>query len=397
MDILFNDIKHILSIQIKPRHDGIFDQYSRIFMPKILLLSSIAVGVNWYVDKLTCTKSENIEFSSEFINEACWINGFYIYKNMTNRMTTYYGIPEDITRDGLKKDGSLCTVTRRSDCIPMEKLYYIQYQWFPFFIASLMILYFIPYTAFKIVNTDLISLKNAIKTQTSDDVFCTYFNKSLNSTLRVRCKIFINFAIKIAYIFSNVATLLLIDYILNGGYLSYARNWFRWTEKTGSSMLDYSKYRSTFRAGEILLPSFGLCDIQEQWMDKTNLKINKHKFICEFSAHVLYHYVLILLWFFVVFGIISSALGLFFHATTYLLIILPFAKHSKKTGSVLKALTLREQEYLEYIHSQNTPLYGLIINKLRQERFKDSSNVSIEILKQQVLELSNQLHKINRG
>ena len=159
MDVFIKDVKRILSIQIKPRHDGLFDQYSRIFMPKILLLSSLAVGVNWYVDKLTCTISEKVEFSHEFINEACWINGFYIYRNMTDKMTQYYGIPGDISKDGLsKEDGSLCSVKEKGQiCVRMDKLYYIQYQWFPFLIASLMTLYFIPHIVFKIVNADLVS------------------------------------------------------------------------------------------------------------------------------------------------------------------------------------------------------------------------------------------------
>ena len=212
----------------------------------------------------------------------------------------------------------------------------------------------------------------------------------------MRYKVFVNTVVKVAYIFSNIGTLLLINRSLNGGYLSYARNWFRWTEMESSLMLDYSKYRSTFRAGEILLPSFGLCDIQEQWMDEVSSKANEHKLICEFSAHVLYHYVLILLWFFIVIGIITSSLGFLYHATTYLLILLPFMKKSLKTGSVFKTLTLREQEYLEYVRSQNIALYGLLINKLRQERLEESCNASIDILKKQVLEISNQLEKLNR-
>ena len=37
---------------------------------------------------------------------------------------------------------------------------------------------------------------------------------------------------------------------------------------------------------------------------------NKHKFVCELSQNVLYQYVLIVLWFAVVFGLIASAVGL---------------------------------------------------------------------------------------
>ena len=52
------DIKTLLAIRIKPRHDGMCDQYHRIFMVKILLVSTIIIGVNQYKDSIACIVPE---------------------------------------------------------------------------------------------------------------------------------------------------------------------------------------------------------------------------------------------------------------------------------------------------------------------------------------------------
>ena len=65
--MIAGDIKNMLSIHIKPRHDSIPDQYSRIFMVKLLLVCTIIIGVNQYNDKVTCIiPGKEITFS-EFL------------------------------------------------------------------------------------------------------------------------------------------------------------------------------------------------------------------------------------------------------------------------------------------------------------------------------------------
>ena len=48
---------------------------------------------------------------SDFVHSACWIQGFYIYTEMVNKLdeSGYYGIPKDINMDGLTEDGRLCS------------------------------------------------------------------------------------------------------------------------------------------------------------------------------------------------------------------------------------------------------------------------------------------------
>ena len=61
------------------------------------------------------------------------------------------------------------------ECIPMKKQFYLQYQYMPFLIASFAFLYYGPYMLFRVVNTDLESLKEAIKGGESVSAPPTYF------------------------------------------------------------------------------------------------------------------------------------------------------------------------------------------------------------------------------
>ena len=49
-----------------------------------------------------------------------------------------------------------------SVCRPFVKRYYLQYQWMPFYVATLSLMYYLPYVFFRIINTDMISLKSTL-------------------------------------------------------------------------------------------------------------------------------------------------------------------------------------------------------------------------------------------
>lgn len=193
--MIFEDLHRMLSIKFKQRRDSYFDQYTRLLAPKFLLVSSIIISINWFQDEVHCLVPSNVDMSADFVSNTCWINGLYIYQNMTNRTSKevgYYGIPLDVSFDSLYRDGRPCSVVTRHgrvkpNYIPMEKIYYLQYQWFPFFIASLMILYFLSYTMLIIVNIDMVSKIRtyfkylffpALYTQTSKSNFCELAFKS---------------------------------------------------------------------------------------------------------------------------------------------------------------------------------------------------------------------------
>ena len=75
--------------------------------------------------------------------------------------SSYYGIPVDIQKNGINAQGHLCSTEyehrvhhdRKADrCKPMKKQYYLQYQYMPFYTASLAFLFYIPYMIFKVSN-----------------------------------------------------------------------------------------------------------------------------------------------------------------------------------------------------------------------------------------------------
>ena len=70
----------------------------------------------------------------------------------------YYGIPKKTYNDGLDDNGQLCVVEKQKQnkkCTPMTRQYYLQYQWMPFYLATLAMLYYLPYMLFRVVNNDL--------------------------------------------------------------------------------------------------------------------------------------------------------------------------------------------------------------------------------------------------
>ena len=54
MSFATKDFKDIFKIKIKPRHDSLTDQYHRIFMVKLLLISSLVMGISWFKDSVNC-------------------------------------------------------------------------------------------------------------------------------------------------------------------------------------------------------------------------------------------------------------------------------------------------------------------------------------------------------
>merc|ERR1712151_993832 len=103
----------------------------------------------------------------------------------------------------------------------MKKQFYLQYQYMPFLIATFAMLYYLPYLIFKVVNTDLVSLKNDIKlgTATADGLVNSYFNEQINSRRRMRYRVGMMVAIRFLYLLANLVVLLSLNSILLGNYL----------------------------------------------------------------------------------------------------------------------------------------------------------------------------------
>ncbi|XP_066925423.1 uncharacterized protein [Clytia hemisphaerica] len=376
-----DSIKQILSVKIKPRHDSYSDQFSRIFMVKIMMISALLVGLSWYTDKINCIIPSALGVDGNFVAQACWINGLYVYKDIRYHVNDigYYGLPRDINNDGMFENGDICATTDSSHrvnekCRPMEKTFYLQYQYMTFIMAALAVLYYAPYAFFRLINQDIVSLKGSINDNDAEGIVKNYFNYKINSEFRMRMRIIGNIMIKLLYIVGNVAAFLIVDGVLNGDYKTYGITWTTWSKLPNSMAYDYMGQRLSAKPGNILLPSFAFCEVHEAAQDIKNVITNKHKFVCELSQHILYQYVFIICWFTMVISIAVAVLGFIMQIAEHIMTMACFMKGGAPARKMYQVLTLRECEYLEYIRRKNMPLYGAVIQKLKEERYDGLAN-----------------------
>jgi len=372
------DIKGMLSITIKSRHDSHMDQYNRIFMVKLFMVTSLIMGISWFQDSISCIIPDAHGISGGFVSQTCWIQGVYVYKELKDRVdeVAYYGIPKDITLDGILKDspsGELCPLVPKlnkrpsENCKPMEKTFFLQYQYFPFMIASFAILFYIPYVAFRTANNDLISLKNTVKGDEPDaeKIAKHYFDTRTNPQRNNMLRIVFNVLIKVLYLVANLVCFLGLDSLLNGEFTSYGSKWISWTRLDNSVAYDYMGMRDFPKPGNNLLPPFGYCEVHASAKDIKESYANKHKFVCELSQNVLYQYCLVVLWFALIFGIVISCVGIIVLFVHYAIGIFGFKAHGPTGKKIFKLLSFRELEYLEFIRKRDIALYGEVLDKLK--------------------------------
>ena len=56
MSMITGNIKSLLQVKFKARHDNYTDQFNRIFMVKIAMVSSMLLGLNWFKENKKKTK-----------------------------------------------------------------------------------------------------------------------------------------------------------------------------------------------------------------------------------------------------------------------------------------------------------------------------------------------------
>lgn len=190
----------------------------------------------------------------------------------------------------------------------------------PFFIASLIIPYYIPYIFHRTVNRDLINLKDALKEDEPniERIVNHFFNVFRHPTLQSWWIVICNIIIKVFYIATNVGTFLAIDYLLNYRFRLYGHQWIEWSKLKNNVQFDYLGRRNFPTPGNFLLPAFGYCQVHNSAKDVKESKVNQHKFVCEISQHVLYQYALLILWVAIICGIVFSVLGLVYMILHYL-------------------------------------------------------------------------------
>jgi len=347
-------------------------------MVKIMLIGALLVGLNWYSDKITCIIPGALGIDGGFVSSACWINGLYVYEEIRYHADEmgYYGIPRAINQDGIFKDSGLTCATRDSSnrkvegCTPMEKTFFLQYQYMTFFLLAMALIYYAPYMLFRKNNEDMHSLKGSIKDGTkSDAIVNNYFNERVNSKNRMRMRTLGDIVVKINYVMVSVVAFLMTDGVLNRRFKGYGISWTDWSKLKNSLAYDYMGLRHFPKPGDALLPSFGFCEVHEAAQDIKHVVTNRHKFVCEMSQHILYQYAFIIIWFAMVFAIVISVIGLLALLMDYIMTATCFLKGGEHARKMYGKLTLRECHYLEFIRKKNMPLYGEVIQKLKGDRY----------------------------
>jgi len=388
---LIESVKQIFRGSKKQRQDSVFDQYSRVIMVQVCMVSAVAMGMSWFSDKLNCIVPDTHSLSPGFVAEACWINGFYVFREIQNipNELGYYGIPNDVKENGIYlASGKQCAVMDTdADCKPMEKTFFLQFQWYTFFMAALAIFYYAPYICYKLANHDIISLQKAAMNKDDEGITRYFFDHKMNTPRNMNVRVLVNVLVRVMYVVAYGISFFLINKSLYGNFTSYGKRWIDWTMLTNEDMYDYMTDRTVTKPGEVMLPSFGLCEVREGGMDQRHSIANKHVFVCEYSPHILYHYVLILVFFLMAIGIGMSLLGL-------IMLVLRYWKSVKvisgKVG-IKKRLTLREYEYLDMLDQYFPVLRQRIIQRLAHPEPEVSRNLQPEAADQPDTPLSEDL------
>lgn len=366
------DLKKMLQVKIKPRKDSYSDQFSRILMVKMMMLTAAVTGISWAKDKFTCIVPKNHDVTAGFVAKACWINGVYIYRELDPKhQSFYYGIPSDISMDGMNKYGEMCN-SDTQNCEEMEKTFFLQYQWFPLGVAALGFIYYLPYILFCVVNTDIISIKDMIKKKGKeevnyDELLTKYFSRKNNSISNLNARILLNVVVKLLYVVANIVGMIIIDSALNGQFMSFGTQYSSWLNLSPTQRHDYTIEKDP-KAGNELLPGFGLCQVTSSGQDIKNTIINKHVFVCELSQHVLYQYILIILWYMLVCGIAISIFGLIKHIFNQISAVFCVGLQGEDVERVYAHLTTREQQYMDFIRRKNMPVFGEVLHRLMEAK-----------------------------
>ncbi|XP_066918029.1 innexin inx2-like [Clytia hemisphaerica] len=377
MHALTESVWEVIAWRTTTPYDAVTDRYSRVFMPKLFIVSSLVMGFSYFNDKLNCMVNSRLGGLKEFVQETCWIQGFYIYHEMHTKLneSAYYGIPEYSGYDGITGKGQLCSMINRAGgankiCTPMTKRYFLHYQWLPFYVCSLAIFYFFPYMMFKAGNSDIISLVDIVKNgslRDVDKITNNYFNYKISSRSKMKMLIWFNFFVKVLYIVINICGFKLTDYTMDGRFIDYGLDWLKWNDVPNHIAHDIVK-TGVPKPGDYFLPSVGMCEVHEALNDKRGIYIDKHKVVCEISQNIRYQYIFIILWFFFAVGVCISALGLlhflYLTAKSFFWVYSPKIFETQLSNKVHAQLTLREMEYLEKIQRLDITMYGEILREL---------------------------------
>ena len=143
---------------------------------------------------------------------------------------------------GENKFGGLCNSAKDKGCTPLEKTFYLQYQWFPLGVAALGFIYYLPYLLYCLVNADLLNIKDSIKKKKCDEVdYEEIVKKHFTSKNKPHgsARTLLNVLVKVLYVVVNVVGMVTIDSAINGEFTAYGREWSTWLGERDKSLFWY--------------------------------------------------------------------------------------------------------------------------------------------------------------
>merc|ERR1712096_187907 len=106
--------------------------------------------------------------------------------------------------------------------------------------------------------------------------------------------------------------------------------------------------------------------IHEASSDNRNRYINTHRYLCEISPHVLYQYMMLVLWFMLVMGIAISSIGFISHIVSCFCKCLTL--RAQDHGFIYPLVTFRRSTTWTIFYAPTVkPIMSLRRNSTRQE------------------------------
>ena len=186
-----------------------------------------------------------------------------------------------------------------------------------------------------------------------------------------------NILVKWFYLAINLGVFYLSDHLLNGHFRMYGQQWIQWSLLSNQEAFHF-KTGSSVKPGNLLLPSFGFCEIFEASVSETFKYENKSRFICEISLNIMYQYIFVILWFVMLAGIFISVCGVVQNIASYIItIMLLTRKEAQTTISLFNVVSIRECEYLSVIRHHDNQLYRDVLERLYERQMGTSEKMEL--------------------
>ena len=123
-------------------------------------------------------------------------------------------------------------------------LFPVQYQYMPFLLGVTALLYYIPYMLHKLVNHDIVRLKDQVDKPEPDvaAIYRVYFKQTRGRPVDQRPVMYrqlMVLVVKFLYLVVNVGTFLAFDSTMNGFFMGFGSKWFDWIQLENTERFDY--------------------------------------------------------------------------------------------------------------------------------------------------------------